>query len=529
MPTLSFRRRLLLVFAGAALVLVLLGGYGIRSYYQILTQINDEQQYADTILLRAKQIAIHFSEQNFAWANILLGGDDPEKYHFYLSSFYQHERQTLTQAEQLSEQVAGNDQLHTLTQSFLKSMYELRKKYREALRLYNSAADSQRATEEFLSAVTQQPTALLNEIAQSTQQYHTTIVRNLRQRGQRDGLSFVLMLIGMVAILVIVLLWFVDVSFARPISLAIRTAQQVAKGYLNERIQIRQHSEFGVFADAFNRMLEQLGDSQTKLQSTVTELQEEIRHRERVEQALRTEQQSLAAAIRELESFSYSVSHDLRAPLRAIAGFATILQEDYSERLGEDGKDHLARISKGAARMGHLIDELLELSRVNRANMTAKRVDLSALAQEVVAELQTDEPQHRVEVVITPGLTAQGDVQLLRSVLANLLGNAWKYSRHTQQPHIEFGVNHDAETPVFYVRDNGIGFDMKHAGQLFRPFQRLHSNNEFEGSGIGLATVDRIIRRHGGRIWADAEPGKGAAFRFTLGIDSDTLSDEQHI
>ena len=175
--------------------------------------------------------------------------------------------------------------------------------------------------------------------------------------------------------------------------------------------------------------------------------------------------------------------------------------------------------------MGLLIDELLKLSRVNRADLTPKQVNLSALAQDVVAELQTAEPQRKVEVVITPRLTARGDEQLLRSVVTNLLGNAWKYSNSTEHPRIEFGVIHNAETPVFYVQDNGIGFDMEHAGQLFQPFQRLHSSGEFEGSGIGLATVDRIIHRHGGRIWAEAEPGKGATFRFTLGIDSNTLED----
>lgn len=529
MPKTSFRRHLLLVFTGGALLLVILGGYGIRSYYQLLTQLNNEQLYADEILLRTKQIANHYSQQNFAWANILLRGNDSEKYHTHLSDFYEHERQTLQQAEVLAQQVAGNDQLYALTQRFLKSLQQLRKKYREALRLYNSAGDSQRATEKFLSAVTQEPTAILNDIEHNTQQYHSAVERTLRQRAQQDELSFVLLLIGLVIVLVITLIWFIDVSFARPISLAIQTAHQVAKGNLNERIQIKQHSEFGVFADAFNLMLDKLAISQTKLESTVAELQDEIRQRERVEQALRKEQHALGEAVSELESFSYSVSHDLRAPLRAISGFATMLQEDYSERLGDEGKDHLARISKGAARMGCLIDELLELSRVNRTNLTLERVDLSALAQEAVAELQTDEPQRHVDVEITPGLTSSGDLQLLRSVLANLLGNAWKYSRNSHHPRIEFGMIHDAEIPVYYIRDNGIGFDMKFSEKLFRPFQRLHSNEEFEGTGIGLATVNRIIRRHGGRIWAEAAPGKGATFRFTLGNEGDTLRTAQRI
>jgi signal transduction histidine kinase len=173
-------------------------------------------------------------------------------------------------------------------------------------------------------------------------------------------------------------------------------------------------------------------------------------------------------------------------------------------------------VRRGAQRMGVLIDELLELSRVSRVALAPTTVDLSALAQEVVAELAASEPQRQVNVEIAPQLNAWGDEELLRIVLANLIGNAWKYTRRQIAAYIEFSRAAERDEAVFYVRDNGAGFDMKYAAQLFRPFQRLHTDSEFEGTGIGLATVERIIRRHGGRIWADAAPDRGATFQFTL-------------
>ena len=225
----------------------------------------------------------------------------------------------------------------------------------------------------------------------------------------------------------------------------------------------------------------------------------------------------LTAANRELESFAYSISHDLRAPLRGIDGFSKLLTDEYRERLDEQGIDYLDRVRRAAQRMGTLIDDILELSRVTRQEMRRVRVDLSQIAAEVIDERARAEPAHRVAVSIAPDCTAHGDPQLLRVLMQNLLENAWKYSAKQPAPAIEFGRETIDGEPVFFVRDNGVGFDMKYADRLFSPFQRLHKPEEFEGTGIGLATVARIVRRHGGRVWAEAETGKGAIFRFTLG------------
>lgn len=244
---------------------------------------------------------------------------------------------------------------------------------------------------------------------------------------------------------------------------------------------------------------------------------ENVRVYEELEQRVRDRTAQLEAANQELEAFSYSVSHDLRAPLRAIDGFSAVLLERADDVVDERGRDALDRIRRATGRMSQLIEDLLELSRISRSRLERREVDLSAMASDVVAELKSAQPERNVRVEITPELTAQGDPRLLRIALENLLNNAWKYTGRIADPHIEFGVSTAADgAPEFFVRDNGAGFDMTRAERLFAPFQRLHNKEEFPGSGVGLATVQRIIHRHGGHIRAHATPGSGATFYFTL-------------
>jgi two-component system, NtrC family, sensor kinase len=218
----------------------------------------------------------------------------------------------------------------------------------------------------------------------------------------------------------------------------------------------------------------------------------------------------------ELESFSYSVSHDLRAPLRSIDGFSQVFLEDYGDALDDRGRDYLLRVRAAAHRMGTLIDDLLQLSRVGRAELRRERVDLSAVARQTVAELQRLDTDRAVELVLADRVTAVGDPHLLRIVLDNLLGNAWKFTSKAVAPRIEFGVTREHGLPSYYVRDNGAGFDSAYAERLFKPFQRLHSTSEFPGTGIGLAIIQRIVSRHGGRCRAEGVQGEGATFSFTL-------------
>jgi PAS domain S-box-containing protein len=224
----------------------------------------------------------------------------------------------------------------------------------------------------------------------------------------------------------------------------------------------------------------------------------------------------LEAINRELEAFSYSVSHDLRAPLRAVDGFSQALLEDYYDQLDEQGRRFLNRIRAAAQRMAELIDDILGLSRVTRGEMRRETVDMTALALVIAEELRSQEPGRRADFVIEPGMVAEGDPALLRLVLLNLLDNAFKFTAGREEAHIEFGTEKIDGRDTFFVRDNGAGFDMDYAGKLFGVFQRLHSLDEFPGTGIGLATVQRIINRHGGEVWGEGEEGRGATFYFTI-------------
>ena len=218
----------------------------------------------------------------------------------------------------------------------------------------------------------------------------------------------------------------------------------------------------------------------------------------------------------ELDSFNYSVSHDLRAPLRGIDGFSQVILEEYGDRLDDMGRHYLERIRAAASQMGELIDSLLTLSRLTRGEMDSETVDLTALAREVADALREEAPERQVEFVIEDGMEVEGDEGMLRAAVYNLLENAWKFTRRSERARIEMGSESRDQGTVYVVRDNGVGFDIRYADRLFSPFQRLHPTGEFEGQGIGLAIVQRIVKRHGGRIWVEDEPSPGATFCFTL-------------
>ncbi len=256
-------------------------------------------------------------------------------------------------------------------------------------------------------------------------------------------------------------------------------------------------------------------------------VKEDISARKLVEARIETLNTNLAARAaeleevnQELEAFSYTISHDLRSPLTAISGFSQLLRDIYSARLDDEAKEYLLAINDEALRMNQLIATMLNFSRLGRQELHLDLVDLSNIAHAVVADLQRKEPDRSVSVEISDGLQCTGDPALLRVVLENLLGNAWKYTGRTSAAKIEFAQFDDEADPAFYIRDNGAGFDMAQGDKLFLPFQRLHLTDEFTGHGIGLATVERIIKRHGGKVWAEGEKDKGATFYFSIGKDN---------
>lgn len=275
-------------------------------------------------------------------------------------------------------------------------------------------------------------------------------------------------------------------------------------------------STFGqiqLISRTFLKNLKALRDAKAELEASYGLLEEKVQERTL----------ALTAANRELEAFCYSVSHDLRSPLRGIDGFAQAIVEDYSPVLDSQGKSYLEFIRSGVQKMGRLIDDLLALSRLTRVEMKVVRVDLSEIALEIGNTLNREYPKSRVEFRVEPDLTANGDAGLLTIALENLLANAWKFTSKTEKATIEFGAKQSGDERVYFIRDNGAGFDMSFLDKLFGAFQRLHASEEFEGTGIGLATVRRVIHRHGGHIFAEGKVGVGATFFFTLAAAPETL------
>ena len=295
------------------------------------------------------------------------------------------------------------------------------------------------------------------------------------------------------------------------------TAPSVAAG--DGAAEERQRAEIATLGLLIPALEDVALEQTRRLQAAVGEAQqrtEEVRSlNAALETRVRERTASLVTANAELEAFSYSVSHDLRAPLRTIEGFSVAIEEDCAAELSATGKSYLGRMRRATVRMAELIDALMELSRVTRAELSRSTVDLSGLAGEVAQELRDGQVGREVQWRIAPGMVAEGDRKLLRALLANLLGNAWKFTGRRSPAVIEVGWSE--EDGAFFVRDNGEGFAMEDAGQLFQPFKRLHTRDEFEGTGIGLATVARVVRRHGGDVWAMAEVGEGATFWFRLG------------
>ncbi len=355
---------------------------------------------------------------------------------------------------------------------------------------------------------------------------HLTVMRNIDFGGRRLGAIYIrsnltpisqrrnqfLRIFGAVLLACMITALLLSALFRRsvadPITELAETARTVSreKNYSLRVKPIVAKDELATLITAFNEMLTQIQARDAALRTARAELEQRVQERTK----------QLVAANRDLESFSYSVSHDLRGPLEIVNGMSFIIMQQYGREIGPGLKDCLERIQGAAKRMEQLIEDLLNLARVNKTEMHREPVDLSAMVRRIADELRQREPQRAVEIVIASGASVQGDAQLLRVAMENLLGNAWKYSSNKSPSQIEFGVRNSDGGQVFFVKDNGAGFDPRSAQRLFQPFQRLHPISEFPGTGVGLATVQRIIQKHGGNIWAEGAVGVGATFSFTL-------------
>lgn len=319
----------------------------------------------------------------------------------------------------------------------------------------------------------------------------------------RRYIYMMLTALAVIAVVSLLVAMWLQQAITRAITLLADTAGRVAhqKDY-SLRAEKLGDDEIGQTVDAFNQMLTVVEQRDKELKRSKADLENVVNERTA----------ELRAANRELEAFSYSVSHDLRSPLRAIDGFSQALLEEYNDQLDDVGRSYLDRVRAASQRMGVLIDNLLRLSRVTRQELQPEQTDISAMAEEILRELRDGDTQRRVECSVQEGMVAQCDARLIRIALTNLLENAWKYSSRQTHSVIKIGC----QDGVYYVQDNGAGFDMRYADKLFGAFQRLHTKEEFEGTGVGLATVARVIHRHGGEIWAESELGAGATFYFTL-------------
>jgi signal transduction histidine kinase len=333
------------------------------------------------------------------------------------------------------------------------------------------------------------------------QVFLTEVTRFLRRT---KLIGFVLLVIGMGGAFLL------SRSITKPLNALTDAASEIAGGDYSHIVKTRRNDELGVLAGAFNAMVVKVRDSQSSLELKVQE---------------RTAQ--LNAANKELETFSYSVSHDLRAPLRHINGFSQALEEEYADRLDEQGMHYLREVRSASQEMARLIDDILRLARVTRSEMHTETVNLTEKAKAVFAELQKADLSRTVAIDIEEGLMTRGDQRLLRILLSNLLGNAWKFTSKRKQPRIAFGGEQKDGETQYFVRDNGAGFDMSYVNKLFGAFKRLHRAGEFEGTGIGLATVQRIVHRHGGRVWAEGAVNEGATFYFTLQQRKETRNGDE--
>jgi signal transduction histidine kinase len=327
---------------------------------------------------------------------------------------------------------------------------------------------------------------------------------------------------GLVLMLIIGCGWNLVLSITRPLGELTRAAVKLSMetSSYSKPLKVSGNDEIGLLTKAFNHMAGKLTQSIVTLQLSETQIINLNKQQQR-------QIKEIDIVNKELESFTYSASHDLRQPLRSISGFSQLLQNKYKDQLDEQAQHYLKRVVVAAKSMSELIDDLLALSRLSQIHISPSDVDLTDLCKDVVKELKGQQPEYKVDVEIAQGLKLLGDKKLIRILMTNLLGNAFKFTSNTDHPRIEVNAEKIEDETIFSVRDNGVGFDMNYADKLFLPFQRLHRASEFDGSGIGLATVERIARRHGGRVWADSKVGEGTTLFFTVPNISDLTEDNK--
>ena len=329
-----------------------------------------------------------------------------------------------------------------------------------------------------------------------------------------DRVKLIIILAFCVAIIVFILTTRVQRLISRPILQLAELTRSIAHNQdYSLKTDINRGDEIGILAESFNYMLKNLRERSRERDTATSEL---IKARNDLEDNVTERTAELKMANKELEAFTYSASHNLRGPLRRMDGFITFLEQEYSNVLDDTGRAYIGKVQNNCQHMAEIIDNLLKLSSIIRQEMDCKTVDMTALAKKIIERLQESEPARHVNIIVAEGIETTGDPGLLMESLENLLENAWKFTKKTEKPAIEFGMMKKEHQNIYFVKDNGCGFDMKYVNKIFKPFQRLHILSEFPGTGIGLSTVQRIIERHKGRLWAESALNEGSTFNFTL-------------
>jgi signal transduction histidine kinase len=508
-------RRRLTIGAGVGTVLMLLAaGLGLARLDELNGQVSEVATHEAPKLKLAQDILGQANAINRITFDLVLA---PESRHEELLQRIQSKRSEITEKLAALTQMIDEPE----SQALLKEMRQRRDAYvasygavLERLKSGHRAEALRILTDETLGRIERFNEALDTLVVHEVSELQRNAATTNREVARDQVLLIAFVLFGL-SVATVFALWIIR-SVVEPLGGEPEDAKQaaltIAAGDLDGDIRVRE--------DDTQSLMAAMKTMQQNMRQMVARLNDNARHlralNARLEERVRERTAQLEVSNTELESMSFAVAHDLRQPLRAIEGFSKVLNADCTEKLDIECRDHATRIANGVRRMNEMIDSMMGLVRISRSDFVRQTVDVSALARSVADELFMLEPKRQAEILVDDGMQIEADAALVRGILQNLIANAWKFTRTRERARIQVGCHDEAGRRVFYVRDNGVGFNMEHASRLFAPFQRFHTHEAFEGHGVGLANVHRAVRRHEGHVWAQSEPGQGATFFFVL-------------
>jgi len=479
----NVRAKLISLFLLTVIVFLTVSAISIK-LVKNATVAGDEVRNAATMNVDvAQRIQVYYEKQVSEWQNVLLRGYERGLYHEHIKNFYQNERSAKRELLNLKNKTHDSHELQEQIKRFEFVHLNAGKVLRSAVKVFNNSQENAHIiADRFGGNVVDEPRVILSEIRRLAIEDRILRLEEIEKELHKNEV-----LVFSTAIVVLILLSFIFFLYVDK-----HVGQPAAEAFL-------------------------LGKELSK-------------HRDELEKIVSHRTADLKASNAELESYSYSIAHDLRSPLRAVTSFSQIILEEADNELSEENKAYLNRIIRAGKHMSQLIEDILSLSRVSRKKLKYIENNASVIVEDIIKELRVICPTRHVRIDIESEILLQGDKSLIMVLLDNLLNNAWKYSSNRDEAVIEFGKKRINDSDIIYVKDNGIGFDMSYSNNIYKPFQRLHNTDEFSGTGVGLAIVDRVIKRHGGKLWVESEVGVGTCFYFTLAGDNHTSqhTDDSH-